>query len=300
MTTSASLSADRDSRQVPSVWRVRVTALLRQLLVHLVLGVGGLLMISPLFWLVTSSLKLPATIYIFPPQWIPRPVYWSNYVEVFRVIPVGLYTRNTLTVSVGATLGQVLTSALVAYAFARIRFPGRDIAFGIILSTLMLPYAVTMIPRYVMFARLGWVGTFLPLVVPHWFGGGAFNIFLLRQFLLTIPTEMDEAAIIDGASHFRIFWMIILPLARPALTVVTVFSFLNQWNNFLGPLIYLNDSKLWTLPLAISSLKDYGSGLDTTHYMLALATIMVIPIVIIYFLAQRAFVEGIALTGIKA
>ena len=277
----------------------RRRAFLKSLVSHLVLGIGGLIMIAPLLWLVSGSLKRPEEIFIFPPQWVPNPVRWENYVDVFDVEPIALYARNTIWVALTATTGQVISSSLAAYGFARCRFPGRDLIFSAILSTLMLPYVVTMIPTYVMFSRLHWVGTFWPLIVPFWFGGGAFNIFLLRQFLRTIPMDLDEAAVLDGAGRLQIFLRIILPLARPALTVVTIFSFLHHWNDFLAPLIYLSNSKLWTLALGVSSLKDVGYGLDTTHYMLALATMMVAPIVVIYFLAQRTFIQGIQLTGLK-
>jgi multiple sugar transport system permease protein len=272
---------------------------LGRLLAHLILTLGGIVMISPLLWLFSSSLKQPWQIYRFPPEWIPRPAYWQNYVEVFREVPVALYTRNTLIIATAATAGQVISSALAAYGFARLSFPGRDLVFGLLLSTMMLPYAVTMIPTYVAFSSIGWVGTLLPLIVPFWFGGGAFNIFLLRQFLRTIPMDLDEAAVIDGASRLQIFFWIIVPLSGPALTVITVFSFLSHWNDFLAPLIYLTARNTWTLALAVSSLKFLGYGPDTTHYMLALATMMVVPIIVIYFVAQRAFIQGIALTGIK-
>lgn len=300
MTKSASLPtpAQRVAAKPQGLSR-RHRTVLKSLGSHLVLAIGGLIMIAPLLWLVSGSLKRPEEIFIFPPQWLPDPIRWQNYVDVFAVEPIGLYARNTIWIALAATAGQVITSSLAAYGFARCRFPGRDLIFSAILSTLMLPYVVTMIPTYVMFSELRWVGTFWPLIVPFWFGGGAFNIFLLRQFLHTIPMDLDEAAVIDGAGRLKIFLWIIVPLTRPALVVVTIFSFLHHWNDFLAPLIYLSNSKLWTLALGVSSLRDMGYGLDTTHYMLALATMMVTPIVIIYFLAQRAFIQGIALTGLK-
>lgn len=273
--------------------------LIQKAATHLVLGVGGLAMILPFFWLVSSSLKRPETIYAFPPQWIPKPAYWKNYVEVFRIAPVMRYAQNTLIISLTATVGQVITASLAGYCYARLRFPGRDIMFAAILATMMLPFAVTMIPVYVLFSRLKWVGTLLPLIVPSWFGGGAFNIFLLRQFFRTVPMELDEAAVLDGASKLRIFWSIILPLARPAITVVGILSFMRHWNDFMGPLIYLTNRQLWTLAQGVNGLKEFEAGLDWTHYMLVLSTMMVTPIIIIYFVAQRAFIQGIALTGIK-
>lgn len=265
---------------------------------YLVLTVGGVFMLTPFFWLLSSSLKAPHQIYTFPPQWIPDPVHWENYVEVWQVVPVLRYIVNTLIVTLLSTVGAVLSSALAAYSFARLRFPGRDLMFGAILATVMLPFVVTMIPIYIMFTRLGWVGTFLPLIVPHWFGG-PITIFMLRQFFRTIPMELEDAARIDGASRPRIFLQIAVPLARPALVVVVVLALLFNWNDFIAPLIYLQKRDMYTLALGLNALQYYEGGLDWTHYVMVLATIMVTPIIIVYFLAQRAFVEGIVLTGIK-
>ncbi|HRW09396.1 MAG TPA: carbohydrate ABC transporter permease [Caldilineaceae bacterium] len=269
-----------------------------RLLIHLVLIAGGLLMLVPFFWLVSSSLKAPHEIYTFPPQWIPDPVHWENYTEVFAVVPVLGYAMNTLIVTILGTAGIVLSSSLAAYSFARLRFKGRDWIFGAILATIMLPFAVTMIPTYILFSRLGWIGTFLPLIVPDWFGA-PITIFLLRQFFRTIPMELEDAARIDGASRPRIFWSVILPLARPALTVVTVLAVLQHWNDFLGPLIYLKKREMYTLALGLNALQYFEGGLDWTHYVMVMATIMIVPVIIIYFLAQRALVEGIVLTGLK-
>jgi ABC-type glycerol-3-phosphate transport system permease component len=269
-----------------------------RILTYVVLSVGGLLMLTPFFWLVSSSLKAPHQIYVFPPQWIPDPVQWNNYVEVFEVVPVLQYFANTLTITILATTGVVLSSSLAAYSFARLRFPGREVVFAGILATIMLPFVVTMIPVYIMFTQLGWVGTFLPLIVPSWFGGPV-TIFLLRQFFRTIPLELEDAARIDGASRPRIFAQIILPLARPALTVVMVLALLHNWNDFLAPLIYLQKRDMYTLALGLNALQYFEGGLDWTHYVMVLATLMILPVLVIYFLAQRALVEGIVLTGIK-
>ncbi|MEZ4866494.1 MAG: carbohydrate ABC transporter permease [Caldilineaceae bacterium] len=269
-----------------------------RLLSYLVLSLGGLMMLVPFFWLVSSSLKAAHEIYVFPPQWIPNPIRWSNYAEVFAVVPIVSYTINTLIITLFGTAGIVFSSALAAYGFARLRFKGRDLVFSLILATIMLPFAVTMIPTYILFSRLGWVGTFLPLIVPDWFGAPVM-IFLLRQFFRTIPMELEDAARIDGATRPRIFWTIILPLARPALTVVTVLAFLQHWNDFLGPLIYLTKRDLYTLALGLNALQYFEGGLDWTHYVMVMATLMVTPVVIIYFLAQRTLVEGIVLTGLK-
>ena len=275
---------------------IRYTA--RRLLIHLVLVSGGLLMLVPFFWLLSSSLKAPHEIYVFPPKWIPDPIRWVNYREVFEFVSVVRYTVNTTMITFFSTLGVVLSSSLAAYSFARLRFKGRNLMFGLILSTVMLPYVVTMIPVYILFTRLGWVGSYLPLIAPDWFGG-PITIFLLRQFFRTIPLELEDAARIDGASRPRIFAQIILPLARPALTVVVVLALLYNWNDFLVPLIYLHKRDMYTLALGLNALQHFESGLDYTHYVMVLATLMVLPVIAIYFLAQRAFVEGIILTGLK-
>lgn len=268
-------------------------------LAHLVLGVGGFMMMVPFFWLLSSSLKLPQEIFRLPPVFIPTTFRWENYYEVLVDQPFLRLIRNTLIVTVPATLGQVVTASMAAYGFARLRFPGRDAVFGMVLATIMLPYAVTLIPVYLLFKNLGWLGTFLPLIVPFWFGGGAFNIFLLRQFFLSIPNELEEAALIDGASYPTIFARIVLPLSVPALVVVAIFSFLQHWNDFLAPLIYLNNINLWTVAIGILGLKGALGSRDTTNLMMAMSTLMLLPIIAIFFVAQRAFIQGIVLTGLK-
>lgn len=269
---------------------------------YLVLGLGGILMLVPFFWLVSSSLKPPQEIFVIPPQLLPSNPRWQNYVEVTTGRPFFAFLRNTLTITLPAMAGQVITTALAAYGFARLRFPGRNFVFGCVLATLMLPQAVTLVPVYMTFRWVGWVGTFLPLIVPYWFAtgaGGAFDVFLLRQFFLTIPGELEDAALLDGAGYWTIFTRIILPLSRPALIVVAIFSFLFHWNDFIGPLIFLTDNRMWTLAQGVISLRGFISGRDTTHLMMAMATLMLIPIVAIFFIAQRAFIQGIVLTGLK-
>ena len=268
-------------------------------LAHLVLGVGGFMMMVPFFWLLSSSFKLPQEIFVTPPKFIPSSLRWENYYEVLFEQPFLRLVRNTLAVTVPATLGQVLTAAMAAYGFSRLRFAGRDTVFAALLATIMLPYAVTLIPVYLLFKQLGWINTFLPLIVPYWLGGGAFNIFLLRQFFLSIPNELEEAALIDGAEYPTIFARIILPLSIPALIVVLIFSFLQHWNDFLAPIIYLNNINLWTVAIGILGLKGALGSRDTTHLMMAMSTLMVLPIVLIFFVAQRAFIQGIVLTGLK-
>ncbi len=268
-------------------------------LAYLILTVGGIAMFVPFLWLVSSSLKNPNDIYIFPPQWIPDPVQWNNYQEVITKLPFLTYTRNTLIITVPALLGQVITATMSGYAFARLRWPFRDQIFAVLLATMMLPGAVTLIPVYILFKNLHWIGTFWPLIVPAWFGGGAYFVFLLRQFFLTIPMELEEAARVDGASAFTIFLRIIVPLARPAITVVAIFSFLSHWNDFFGPLIYLNKADMRTLALGLNALQGLEWGRDTTHLVMAVSVLMIAPVIVLFFAAQKVFIQGIVLTGIK-
>ena len=270
-----------------------------QALSYGVLVVGGLLMLTPFYWLVSTSLKTLPNIYVYPIQWFPNPIRWQNYTELFAQVPVLLYTKNTLIITLFNVLGTLFSASLAAYSFGRLRFPGRDLMFSILLSTIMLPFAVTMIPVYVMFTRLGWVGTFLPLIVPSFFGAPVYT-FMLRQFLRTIPMELEDAARIDGAGRPRIFLQVVAPLAKPALTVTAILSTLGSWNAFLEPLIYLKKNSMWTLALGVNSLGLYMPGTpDTTHFRMALSSIMVLPPVLLYFMAQRIFVQGIVLTGLK-
>jgi ABC-type glycerol-3-phosphate transport system permease component len=270
-----------------------------QLVAYVILLVGGFVMLVPFLWLISSSLKSPQDIFVLPPQWIPDPPRWSNYKEVMSKLPFLSYLKNTMIITTGALVGQVLTASICAYSFARLRWPGRDPIFAVLLATMMVPYTVTLIPTFILFKNLGWLDTFLPLIVPYWFGGGPFFIFLLRQFFRTIPMELDESARLDGASSGRIFWQIILPLAKPALAVVTVFSFLAHWNDFFGPLVYLSSADNRTLALGLASLQGLAWGRDMTHLVMAVSVIMITPIIILFFLAQRTFIEGIVLTGIK-
>jgi multiple sugar transport system permease protein len=257
----------------------------------------------PFFWAVSSSLKDVDEITIRPPRWLPAVPQWSNYVEIWRQVPLGRFVLNSLTVTLIAMTGQVLSCTAVAYGFARFRFPGRDLLFGIALATLLLPREVTIIPQYLMYRQVGWIDTFLPLTVPFWFaaGGGAFTIFLMRQFFMTIPYEYDEAAQIDGASSWWIFWRVILPLAKPALATALIFAFLAHWNDFWGPLIFLNNTNNFTLPLGLrwfqTTPADLGRPRD--NLLLAAASVATLPIVILYFSAQKYFVRGIVMTGIK-
>jgi multiple sugar transport system permease protein len=277
--------------------RLRIWRGLGRATILLVLAAGAVVMTIPFYWLLSSSLKEPAKIWLFPPQWIPDPIRWENYVEALTASPFHLYLFNTLVIVVAGEIGVLLTSSMAAYGFARLRFRGRDFVFAVLLSTIMLPWAVTMIPRYIMFKNLGWLDTPLPLIVPDWFGGGVFYIFLLRQFFRTVPRDFTDAARIDGAGEFGIYWRVVLPLIKPALTAVAIFVFLYHWNDFLGPLIYLTSPEKYTISLGLASFK----GLYTTqwHYLMAASTATIIPVLILFFAAQRYFIQGIVMSGIK-
>ncbi|MBD2871675.1 carbohydrate ABC transporter permease [Paenibacillus arenilitoris] len=251
----------------------------------------------PFLWLIRSSLMQMSQIYETPPVWIPSPFQFGNYSEALTVLPFGRYFLNTSLIVVLEVTGVVLTSAVCAYAFARLRWPGRNVVFMIILTSMMLPGAVTLIPVFLGWSSLGAVNTIVPLTVPAWFGGGAFNVFLIRQFLLTIPKDLDEAALVDGAGYIRIFTHIMFPLAKPALIVVGLFSFLNGWNDFLGPLIYLNDEAKFTLALGLQLFKGMYNA--QWHLMMAATTMVVLPAIVVFFLGQKYFVEGIVMSGVK-
>lgn len=268
----------------------------RTLIYALCLG-GSAVMLVPLIWTLRSSVMSINQIFVFPPEWIPTPWQWRNYPDVFDTVPFFRYFRNTLTIVVPVVVGTVLSASLAAYGFSRLRWPGRDWVFGLLMTTLMLPYAVTLIPTFLLWSELRLINTYWPLTAPAWFGGGAFNIFLLRQFFRTIPLDLDEAAVIDGANPLRILWDIVLPLSRPALIAVVIFSALATWNDFLNPLIYINDSEKFTLALGLAQFK--GLYNSEWHLLMAASTLVVAPVLALFFVAQRYFVEGIALTGIK-
>lgn len=260
-----------------------------------ILLVGAFISFIPFYWLLRSSLMTSTEIFIFPPKILPEKFQWKNYVEVFTLIDFGLYFRNTLFIVIPVLFGTVATSCMCGYAFARLKFPGRDIWFAILIGTMMLPGAVTMIPTFLMWSYLKGVDTYWPLIFPAFFGGGGFNIFLMRQFFLNIPKEIDEAAIIDGANHFQIFTKIMLPLVKPALLVIGFFTFMGVWNDFFGPLIYLNDERKY--PLALGLLQLRGSYSSDWNLIMAGSTIMILPAIIIFFFGQRYFLQGINLTG---
>lgn len=289
--------------------------------VTILLVLGGVSMMLPMVWMLSTSFKSLNDIFAVPPIWIPNPLHFENYPNAWNLVDAqtgramfsddswdffGLtiqgvnfttYLVNTLFVSILACVGATLSSALVAFAFARLRFPGREFLWYICLATMMVPAQVTMIPQFVFFKTLGWYDTFWPLIIPAWLGGGAFNIFLMRQFFMTIPYEMDEAAKIDGCSNFGVFWRILLPLCKPALTTVTVFAFVYNWNDFLNPLIYLDSNNKKTLAIGLTNFVSlYGQDY---HLLMAASLIITIPIALMFLVGQRYFIQGIATTGLK-
>lgn len=258
----------------------------------------GTLFLIPFFWMVSTSLKPLAQILTWPPQWIPNPFVWSNYPRALTYFPFFKYLLNTLYYGVTTVVGVLISSSLVAYGFSRIKWPGRDVMFFIMLATMMLPFQVLMIPLFILFRHIGWVGSYKPLIVPTFFGSSVFSTFLLRQFFLTIPESLSDAARIDGASELGIYARIILPLSKPALATVALFQFLYAWNDFLGPLIYINKASLYPISLGLNSfLTSYG--LTQWGLLMAAATVATLPMVVLFFLAQKTFVQGITLTGIK-
>lgn len=268
----------------------------KKALVHLLLITGSLMFSIPFLWMLSTSLKAPGDVLIQPPRWIPNPIMWSNYSQAWTVVPFGQFLKNTCIITGFSVIGHVVSSSLVAYGFSRLQFPTRDFLFFLLLGTMILPMQVTMIPLYLIFFELGWLNTFKPLIVPAFFGS-AFYIFLLRQFFMSLPKELDDAAVIDGCSTFGIYWRIILPLAKPALATVAVFSFIYNWNDFLRPLIYLTSMEKMTVAVGLRLFQGYHS--TEIHLMMAASTLALIPIIVTFFFAQKYFIQGIALTGIK-
>jgi multiple sugar transport system permease protein len=262
----------------------------------LLLGVSLVLLI-PLAWLLSTSLKETGKEFEFPPRWMPDPVAWGNYREALTSLPFHLFLRNTLLIELGTLAGTLVTASLVGFAFARLRYPGRDAWFMVLLSTMMLPGIVTLVPHYAIFKTLGWVDTLLPLIVPAWFGGSPFYVFLFRQFFLTIPLELDEAARVDGASSFWIYARILLPLSGPVIASVAIFSFVGHWNAFLEPLIYLNSTGNFTLALGLRLFRSQFTG--DWNLMMAAATSMIVPMLVLFVCAQRYFTRGIVMTGLS-
>jgi multiple sugar transport system permease protein len=277
--------------------RLRKTAGL--VVVYVLLIALGVVFVLPLVWMVSTSLKPDSELLAWPPHWIPHTIMWHNYTASWGPYNFNTYLRNTVFITVFAGIGQVFTAAVVAYGFARLRFPGRDFLFTLVLATIMLPGIVTLVPTYIIFHQIGWVDTFYPLIVPSYFGGGAFFIFLFRQFFMTIPIELTDAAKIDGCSDVGIFWSVIMPLAKPGIAAAAIFSFIANWNDFMGPLIYLNSEDKRTITLGLRDFIVVSAQRTQFQYLMAVSTLTVLPVIVIFFVAQKYFIQGVIMSGVK-
>jgi multiple sugar transport system permease protein len=281
--------------------RRSIVAQLRLLPVYVLLAIGGAFAFVPFLWMVSTSLKSQEQLFVFPPTWIPDPIRLSNYLEAWNSLPFSAMLMNTIFVTALAMVGELSSASLVAYGFARFQFPFRNALFLLMLSTMMLPWVVTLIPSFIIWRNLGQINTFDPLTVGSLFAWGPFYIFLLRQFFLTVSKEIEEAAIVDGASSMQIFWSVMLPLVKPVLLAVGVLSFQGNWNNFRGALIYLQQPiERFTMPLGLQFFQaSIGTEAPRWHYMMAMSGLMALPVLVLFFLAQRQFIEGIQLGGVK-
>src|SRR5262245_10480680 len=284
--------------------RRRRSQIVRATLVYGILLLISAVFLLPFIWMILSALKTRSEVLLFPPTIIPREFHFANFAEAwsFPGMQFGRWTLNTLIISAAVLVGVLLTSSLCSYGFARIRFPGRDFWFIATIASIMLPPQVTLIPLYILFLKIGWLNSFKPLIIPAWFGGGALNIFLLRQFFLQIPAELEDAAYIDGANRLQIWWRIFLPLSLPALLTVAIFTFQSTWNDFYGPLIFLTGRENYTLSIGINlfygSMAAGATGSEI-QYMMAIALLMTLPMIVVFFVAQRYFIGGIVLTGVN-
>ncbi|KSU84188.1 carbohydrate ABC transporter membrane protein 2, CUT1 family (TC 3.A.1.1.-) [Fictibacillus enclensis] len=255
---------------------------------------GSIVILSPVWWMISTSLKTPGEIAQYPPSFMPESFQWSNYVKAWQTAPFTRWALNTIFITVCVVIGNVVVNSFVAYGFAKIRFRGKNLLFTLVLSTMLIPGFVMMIPQYMLFSKLHWINTYLPLIVPAFFGN-AFFIFLLRQFFKTIPDEMIEAAKIDGANHFQIWWKLAMPLMKPAVITVAILSFNGAWNDFLGPLLYINDEKLYTLQIGLQTFK--GTVQTQWHYLMSASVLVLLPVILIFFFFQRYFIEGSNITS---
>lgn len=270
----------------------------KHVLRYIVLTLIALFMIAPFVWMVTTSLKEYSKVLLFPPQIFPNPIAWENYVELFSQQPFHKYLFNSFFVSTSVTIGTIIFASIAGFAFAKIKFRGSNALFLLILSGMMMPVEVTGIPLFIGFVKLGVVDSHIPLIIPQIFGyGGAFGVFLMRQFYITVPTELMEAAKIDGCNPFKTFIKIMLPLSTSVIATLIIFTFLNNWNEIFLPLIYLSSSELYTVPLALS-LFTTENGVQW-HLIMAAATVSTLPMLILFFVAQKKFMESLSMSGIK-
>jgi len=264
-------------------------------IVYAVLVLLSIIFLIPLFWMISTSLKSDEEVMTTSTKWIPSTLKWNNYVKAVKAFPFLLYLRNTVFLTIVNTIGTLLTGSLVAYSFAKLKWKGKRLLFAITIATMFIPGHVLVVPTYIVYSKLGWVNTYLPLIIPSWLGGGAFTIFLLRQFFISLPDEIIEAARLDGASELAIFTKIVLPISVPALITVSIFTVLFVWNDFFGPLIYLHKSELWTLSIGLRSFQQRY----TTHWnlLMAASTLMSLPMIVIYFFLQDKIIKGFTFKG---
>jgi ABC-type glycerol-3-phosphate transport system permease component len=289
--------AERKAQTAGSRLGRRRRTQLANALTHIALIACSAVVLLPLLYQLSTSLKEPGDVFLFPPQWIPDPIRWQNYADAITAIPFFVYLGNTVIVTALSILGKVLSVTLVAFAFSRLQWWGRDTLFFVMLATLMLPPHVTLIPQFILFRQLGWINTFLPLIVPEFFGG-PFLTFLVRQFFLTIPRDLDDAARMDGCSSFGVYWRIILPLAWPAILMVVIMMFNTTWNDFLHPLIYLQSQDKFTLALGLRFFQ--GEASTSWNLLMAASLLTMLPVIVLFFAAQRYFLQGIVFTGVKS
>lgn len=263
-----------------------------------ILLIGAVFILIPFFWMISTSLKKAGDVYIAPPQWIPAEPQWENYVTAVTRLNYGVHATNTAIIVVFVMIGTLFSSSFAAYGFSRLRAPGRDVIFMVLLGTMMLPGAVTLVPTYLMFNSIGWVNTFLPMIVPAFFGN-AFFVFLTRQFYITIPKELEESAMMDGATVYQIWWYIMLPLSGPILATIAVFTFVATYNDFFTPLIYISDESKRTIAVALTYFQGSPRIGPQMHLLMAAVTMSIVPPIVLFIAAQRYFVRGIVMTGIK-
>ncbi|MHB0875809.1 MAG: carbohydrate ABC transporter permease [Anaerolineae bacterium] len=270
-----------------------------RLLGYVVLSAVALSMLLPFLWMLSTSLKEPGNIFLLPPQWIPDPVHWLNYADLFDELPFHLFFINSLKIAILVVFGSLISNSMAAFAFARVRFPGRGPLFAVLLSTLMVPGTVTMVPVFIIMRSLGWLDSHLPLIVPA-FAGSAFGTFFLRQFFLSLPSDYVDSARIDGCRFFGVYWRIFLPLAKPALATLAIFTFMGSWNGLIGPLIYINSVDKMTLTLGLALLRGGQQNPGRYTLVMAGAMISVIPMILLFFSAQKYFVQGVIRSGLRA
>jgi multiple sugar transport system permease protein len=268
-------------------------------LIYVILTVGALIGLVPVVWTLSSSFKDSAHIFTLQVNWIPNPVHWHNYVDLFVRLPMLRFIRNTLMIAVSNVASGILMASLAAYAFARLQAPFKHALFLLVISTMLLPTEVTLIPRYIIFNKLNMIDTYWPLILPGWLGGGAFEIFLFRQFFLSLPTALDEAARIDGAGTLRIYWSIVMPLSIPVIVTIGIFNFIWSWNDFFSPLIYLNSLDKFTLALGLATLQRNAELSSRWELVMAGAIVSLVPVLILFFIGQKYFIRGIAMSGIN-